>query len=122
MIDWTKPVQTRDGRKVRVLCTDAPGDFPVVGIVEAGDIDGAYVSSWRKNGRLSLTDDECYQYTHDLSNVPEPPVTIKRWVNIYDDHSYNRIHATKRSADENAWSARLACVEVEITYRPGEGL
>lgn len=26
-IDITKPYQTCDGRKVRILCTDAPGDF-----------------------------------------------------------------------------------------------
>lgn len=35
MIDWTKPVRTKGDRlPVRILCTDAPGMFPVVGLCE----------------------------------------------------------------------------------------
>lgn len=28
--------ETRDGRKARVLCTDAPGDYPIVGYIVSG--------------------------------------------------------------------------------------
>lgn len=38
MVDFTKPVTTRDGRPVRILCTDRKGtDHPVVGLVESKD-------------------------------------------------------------------------------------
>jgi hypothetical protein len=33
-IDYTKPVQTKEGRKVRILCTNGPHKtYPVIGIV-----------------------------------------------------------------------------------------
>ena len=34
MIDWKKPVQTKCGLPVRILCTDAEGDYPVVGLID----------------------------------------------------------------------------------------
>jgi len=32
-IDWTKPVQTRDGRKVTIYTTTAPTEYPVHGYI-----------------------------------------------------------------------------------------
>jgi hypothetical protein len=69
-IDWMKPVQTRNGRKVRVLCTDAPNSqYPVIGLIE-GDgtpetwtIGGVYAA----NGGTS---------NFDIINTPDPPVTV----------------------------------------------
>lgn len=64
MIDFTKPVATKGGQKVRILCTDAPGKWPVIGLIEGHD--GAY--SWTLEG---------HQLNHqapqpeDLVNVPE---------------------------------------------------
>ena len=31
--DLTKPVQTADGRKVRIVCTDLAGEYPVLALV-----------------------------------------------------------------------------------------
>lgn len=31
--DPTKPVQTRDGRKARIICTDAKGVLPIIALV-----------------------------------------------------------------------------------------
>ena len=61
-LDLTKPVQTRDGRKVRVLCTDGPGEWPVLGIVE-GRIG---VDKWDTAGRFSFSSENPY----DLVNPP----------------------------------------------------
>lgn len=36
MVDWTKPVRTRDGRAARVLCTDANRDYPVIALIDEG--------------------------------------------------------------------------------------
>lgn len=33
-IDWTKPVETRNGELVRVLCTNGRGDNPVVYLMD----------------------------------------------------------------------------------------
>ncbi len=65
MIDWTKPVQTRDGRKVRVLCTDGPRkDFPVIALIDGRQFAEYFMSSGRymQHGDGQL----------DLINVPEP--------------------------------------------------
>lgn len=54
MLDLTKPVQTRDGCKVRILCTDYKHSYPVVVIRTGCDgaeslaihkLDGSYISN-----------------------------------------------------------------------------
>lgn len=69
-INYDLPVQTRDGRAVRILCTDAPGDYPVVGIVDddlrTWTIDGVFFNN-RTSG-------------NDLINVPAKPERVSRWV------------------------------------------
>jgi hypothetical protein len=114
-IDWTKPVQTRDGRKVRVLCTDAPDSpYPVIGLIDKGGepeiwtIGGVYAA----NGATSNL---------DIINAPEPAVTVTRWANVYED-KISSLFETKGDCDAVATGGRIACVPVTITYRPGEGL
>jgi hypothetical protein len=45
--DWDM-VQTGDGKKVRILCTDGPSGFPIIGIIENDMI----VSQWDEYGRV----------------------------------------------------------------------
>ena len=51
MTDLTKPVETRDGRAVRLLCTDVPFGQPVLGVIEhthsitKWSAEGAFVSA-----------------------------------------------------------------------------
>ena len=81
--DPTKPVQTRDGRKARIICTDRVwiGGAPLVVLIDT--IDGSYqdVECFWSDGRIysSGADSQC-----DLFNAPEPqhePVTL--WVNAH---------------------------------------
>lgn len=54
MIDFAKPVQTRDGRKVRILCTDRkpePGGHTVIGLVTSGGIEWTY--AWPSSGQYT---------------------------------------------------------------------
>lgn len=105
MIDLTKPVQTRDGRRVRILCADAKGDFPIIGAVE--ERDGTERSgSWMRDGRYLCTGPS----TSDLLNLPEKrPV----WVNVYPPGvQRDYYHPDKASADSFATSSRIACIEV----------
>jgi hypothetical protein len=61
--DPNKPVQTRDGRKARIIATDAAGDYPIVVLVTEDGIEQAAQhradGTWHASGR------------HDLINVPE---------------------------------------------------
>lgn len=75
-LDLTKPVQTRDGRKVRLLCTDGPKGRPVVGLV--GDED--FPISWLSDGAYYVG---ALESIYDLINTPATPRTFERWFNVY---------------------------------------
>ena len=108
MIDFNKPVQTRDGRKVRILCTDMDGEpDTVVGIVGDGP-HNELVHSWKANGHFMFDDVE---EPLDLINVPETRVV---WVNMYPD-GVASFYSMKEDADGRAASDRHACIRVEYT-------
>lgn len=66
--DPTKPVQTRDGRKARILCTDVAGQFPIVAVITT-DADKETVETFRSNGRYNVRDE--HEHGYDLFNTPE---------------------------------------------------
>ena len=43
--DPTKPVQTRDGREARIICTDVErkGDWPIVALIKTSDGERPYL-------------------------------------------------------------------------------
>lgn len=69
------PVQTRDGRPVRILCYDAEGLHPIVGLVTLKDKQ-EHPYCWTKKGVYSICE------KNDLDLVM---ATTKRegWINIY---------------------------------------
>jgi hypothetical protein len=115
-LDLSKPVQTRDGRPVRILCTDLRGEFPVVAVIENRDFDG--VGMWRLSGVNQFGQES------DLVNVREPERT--GWLNVYrdDDGGHyvgSRIRASREESLDSAYPHRIvACIEVK--YRHGQGL
>lgn len=72
-LDLKKPLQTRDGKPVRLLCTNAntKGDWPLVGLVTNSMTGLEYVFQWHKDG--SLYPDTAFH--SDLINVPVKKVT-----------------------------------------------
>ena len=100
-IDFTKPVQTRDGRKVRILCTDGPGDTPIIGLVDGN----SYPSIWKEGGKHASS-------PTDLVNVPETRVV---WVNM---SSVVKRHSSRKDADWWGDENREACIRVE--YEVGQ--
>ena len=108
MIDFSKPVQTRDGRKVRILCTDMKGDMgdTVVGIIAEGDSEE--VLTWKTDGVYNRAGDET---SCDLINVPETRVV---WVNMYA-HDLSTSYPSKVHADRHGAPNREACIRVEYT-------
>lgn len=114
-IDWTKPVRTKDGRAVRVLCTDGPGDQPVIGIIDGAD----GVDYWCINGRFFFDGVN----RRDLENVPPEPkrIRVERWANVYGDDEFFW-WSSRESADRSAKPGRFACVKITIDCAEGEGL
>ena len=75
-IDWTKPVRTKGGKDVRILCTDGPGFLPVIGLIDTN------VCRWLLDGSFYLSGS--HGETLDLENVPQrhPHAdTIIAWAN-----------------------------------------
>jgi hypothetical protein len=116
-LDGTKPVTTRDGRKVTLYCIDAPGAHSIHGRIEGGGLHGALPYGWQRNGLLGS------------GSVPEldliqPKVkhTITGWVNVHTDGSVSRLYNSPLSALNPRAATVVACIPVTITYTEGEGL
>ncbi len=72
--DPTKPVQTRDGCKARIICTDRAGtDFSIVALI-LGSSGRDFIETFTCQG--------CYSSSglsgNDLINIPEQP-TFRPW-------------------------------------------
>lgn len=52
--DPIKPVQTRDGRKARIICTDAKGSFPIIALVTSLDDNLEEVITYSGKGKYYL--------------------------------------------------------------------
>ena len=112
--DPTKPVQTRDGRKARIVSDKVSrGGYKYIAIIseESGDEwSGTFIS----DGSYYASGDACHR---DLINVPEKR---EMWVNVYEGCDILVRHESRDSADSNATGNRIACIRVE--YEVGEGL
>lgn len=105
--DPKKSVQCSSGRGARILCTDAPGDYPIVALVEQPD--GAWYP-------FTFT-----KYGHRPSGLRLVNVPVKRtfWLNVYENGDVYRC-SCRAAADAIKRPHRIACLE--ITYTEGEGL
>ena len=92
----SRKVVTRDGKNVRIVCTDANMDYPIVALVESMDGTGERVVSFSKEG-LYLRNDVCID---DLFFAPEKH---KGWVNIYkskyDGYELSQVYQRKEDAE-----------------------
>ena len=71
----SRKVVTRDNRNVRIICTDAKGNRPVIGLVDYKDYEGSY--GYTKNGRIR---DDDYDGNLDIFFAPEKH---EGWINLY---------------------------------------
>lgn len=67
--------RTVNNRKARVLCTDAPGNYPVIGYIES-EGGGATLYSWTLCGRMFVYDR--HSNDHHSSDLTEPWTEPKR--------------------------------------------
>lgn len=85
-----KPVCTRDGRKARIICFDAKGDFPIAALVETNNIEEVYLYT---NNGLSHLESNDLESSSDLMMLSEKRsgwAKIRKGINLYD---------TKKEAD-----------------------
>ena len=102
----SKKVVTKEGKKVRIICTDARGNYPIVALIEEVCYDNAL--SYTKDGKLYAGESNVY----DLFFAPEKR---EGWVNVYrdfDDMMCGSVFATEEEAKCNAKIA-IATVKIE---------
>lgn len=92
--DPTKPVQTRDGRKARIVCFDKKGDKPLVVLIE--DPTGK-----NENYNFNYADGKAEYPNNDLVNVPE---RVVRYVNVPIPGSPVEKHLRKNLVNSPSYS------------------
>ena len=105
-----RKIITREGKSVRILCTDAKGNFPIVALVKIHN--GAEtIIRLRENGHF-------YNDTEDSRDLFFAPVKKSGWINVcrgcgeYNTFVCNRIFATKEEAQRENRNI-IATIKIE---------
>ncbi len=107
-LDFTKPITTRDGRAVRILCTDGPGECPVVGFIKGATGPGCWYAHGAPQG------------TNGVATGPDslinPPVKRRGWVNIslgaHGGYACGTVWDTQLEAKQAADTRTVATVQL----------
>lgn len=95
----TRPIVTRNGRSVRIICTNRSHNYSVVALINNGDSED--LLSYTKDGEVYINlEDDC-----DLFFAPEPKTKKVGWMNVCkygDDQHFSLaggvIHPTREQA------------------------
>ena len=108
-----RKVVTRDGREVRIICTDRKNhdSQPIIALVE-NDEDEEKVRSYKIDGKWSI---DGLENSFDLFFAPEKH---EGYVNVYRSVVYNeaycgKIYASKEEAECHSNNSILATVKIE---------
>ena len=97
--DTSQKVVTRDERKVRIICTDANNEFPIIALVYCSD-NKEDICTYHKNGHTLNT----YESSNDLFFA-----TIKRegWVNLFKDEELPFVNGDVYKSEKDAKEAAI---------------
>ena len=90
----SQKVVTRDGREVRIICTNAKQDYPIIALVKINEETETTIYL-KENGRWN-------EGVEDEWDLFFAPTKKEGWVNIYDITRINcisRIYKTKEEAE-----------------------
>ena len=104
----SRKVVTRDGSKVRIICTDKKGACPIVALIERSDGVAEETVTYAKNGEFF--GDSSYKY--DLFFAPEKH---EGWVNVCKSQMYRcgLIHNSEEEARRSRGLDAIATVKIE---------
>lgn len=95
----SRKVVTRDGRNVRIICTDAKGNYPIVALIETLDGSIEFINKFKKDGHFLDNDDN--NSNLDLFFISEKH---EGWINLYKNLEGfivpSRIYQTKEDAEK----------------------
>ena len=106
----SRKVVTRDGRKVRIVCTDKKGACPIVALVTRDDGVAEETVTYTKNGKFFKDT----SYNCDLFFTPEKH---EGWVNVMGLKSNEMycgfIYKSEEEAIRNRIEKEIATVKIE---------
>ena len=104
----SQKVVTRDGREVRIVCTDVKGEHPIMALIPDKQQELTY--RYLRNGR-QLT------YTDSPLDLCFPTTKKEGWVNIYSEQEYRHpgenIFKTKEEAIKYKDINYIATIKIE---------
>jgi len=118
MIDWDKPVQTRNGYEAVVYTTNGKNKkYPV--ICEYKHKNGYWaLIGLTLDGKADADIEGISDY--DIINVPK--LKVGGWLNVYSSGLTSSLYPTKEMADANARCRPGRISSVFIEFEEGEGL
>ena len=100
-----KPVVTRTGRPVRILCWDAKGDDPIVGLIDLDTT--SCVCTYKESGSF-------YGNSESEEDLFMKSEIISGWINVCDESSvYAGIYESEEQAKFYAPVGTVAQVYIE---------
>ena len=106
----SQKVVTRDGREVRIICTDVKGEYPIMALLQNKQEELVY--RYLRNGK-QLT------YTDSPLDLCFPTTKKEGWVNVYfsvdkDKYVGKEIYRSEDEAIENSkFGIYIATVKIE---------
>jgi len=110
-IDWSKPIQTRDGEKARLLADNLKGENSYSVAIDWGDIEEA--KAYHSNGRLWKSG---VITGLDLINIPE-----EHKLEVYVYHQNGEVRC-EEAREFGATTPSGIVAKLNITYIHGQGL
>ena len=115
-----KKVITRDGRGVRIRCTDRRGgNCPIVALVETSTRKAENILSYREDGKWSPVDGPSVDSNLDLFFAPEKH---EGWINIFKSSNdlaflgQSRIFASKEDAEKDGKDCECYVATIKIEW------
>ena len=107
----SRKVVTRDGRKVRIICTDRKGDTPIIALVYNANEGQEYGYAFNSDGKY-------FNYKDDDIDLFFAPEKHEGYVHIIRNEVYNeaycgKIYDSKEEAESKANNATIATARIE---------
>ena len=94
----SQKVVTRDGRNVRIICTDAKGDEPIIALVYNNIREEENVYTYNRDGYFYRDNDSCLDLFFAL-------VKREGWINLYKNEGITYLPGIIHDSEEDAKKA-----------------
>ena len=96
LINPSKKVITREGKPVRIICTDARGEYPVIALIEHYQETLDVTFSFTKDGKW------CTDGTNSNKDLFFAPEKHEGWTNVYEEGTNRYLDGCICSTEDEA--------------------